>query len=56
MQLAFLAPDLIEGIIANRLAAAKGVVDLTAVDIPLQPVFSAGFCIADRNWVQTSRQ
>jgi DNA invertase Pin-like site-specific DNA recombinase len=35
MQLAFLAPDLIEGIISDRLAAREGVVGLTASDIPL---------------------
>lgn len=35
MQLAFLAPDLIEGIVGNRLMAAKGVVELTALDIPM---------------------
>lgn len=35
MQLAFLAPDLIEGIINDRLTAREGVVELTASDIPL---------------------
>ena len=35
MQLAFLAPDLIEGIISYRLKAREGVVELTASDITL---------------------
>jgi hypothetical protein len=35
MQLAFLAPDLIDGIIHNRLTARQGVVELTASEIPL---------------------
>jgi site-specific DNA recombinase len=35
MQLAFLAPDLIEGIINHRLIASKGIVQLTDLDLPM---------------------
>lgn len=35
MQLAFLAPDLVDGILAGRIRANKGVVELTDLDIPL---------------------
>jgi hypothetical protein len=35
MQLAFLAPDLVDGILNSRLTARQGVVELTASEIPL---------------------
>jgi hypothetical protein len=35
MHLGFLAPDVVEGIIAKCLTAEKGVVELTDLDIPL---------------------